>query len=148
LAPLGSLVAAIGGWIITYTILIRGFKEQEAVRVEERSRQDKLRSDDQRHSDGARIESFLVESLRYFEGGTQHRSIGISMIEAYWRDFPRLRSVWRSVLSNQAIYVLSKVIKEGEIPLHEADNLSRIYSMLETAPLTLHQEASLVAAEN
>jgi len=145
-APLGSLVAAIGGWIIAYTVLIRGFRQQEGVRAEEQKRQDALRSDDRRHSDGARIESFLVDSLKYFQHGIQERSIGIGLVEAYWSGFPRLQSVWVSVLANQAVYILSKIVKDEHIPPHEADNLQRIHDRLAMSSLTRHQAVSLTDA--
>jgi len=146
LAPLGSLIAAIGGWIITDTVLIRGFRQQERIRADEQARQDALRSDDRRHSDGARIESFLVDSLKYFQHGIQQRSIGIGLVEAYWTDFPRLRPVWVSVLANQAVYIISKIAKDQGIPSHEADNLQRIHSLLAMSLLTPHQASSLTSA--
>jgi hypothetical protein len=119
-APLAvSFVVAAGGWGITYTVLIRGFREQDRVRADER-----------RHSDGARIESFLVEGLKYFDGGIQERSIGIGLIEAYWKGFPRLQEVWTSVLANQAVYILSKLEEKATLPKHEVVNLRRAIRLL------------------
>src|SRR5262245_22042952 len=54
-----------------------------------------------------RLRDILYASLRWFEEGTQRRSIGISVVEASWDLFPEFRTVWLGVLTNQAVYLLA-----------------------------------------
>jgi len=75
-----------------------------------------------------RLRDILYESLRWFEKGTQRRSIGISVVEASWELFPEFRAVWLAVLANQAVYLLA-VSKQKE-KVHEVANLVRIMQLV------------------
>lgn len=76
----------------------------------------------------ASLREALVASLRWFEGGTQSRSIGISVVLASWDDFPDLQGIWLGVLSNQAVYLLTES-RQRRKP-HEITNLRRIMDVL------------------
>jgi hypothetical protein len=75
-----------------------------------------------------RLRDILYESLRWFEKGTQRRSIGISIVEASWDLFPEFRTVWLAVFANQAVYLLA-VSKQKE-KAHEVANLVRIMQLV------------------
>jgi len=120
----GAVFTAIGGWFVTYLLLQQNFKNQ-----------DKVRSDESRQKEDERKELYLVEALRYFEGRTQKRSIGIAFIEAYWDEVTRLHKTWTAVLANQAIYLLSKLSTDHKLEVHEFDNLNRIFELLNRADL-------------
>jgi hypothetical protein len=70
----------------------------------------------------------LYDSLRWFEGHTQNRSIGIAVVNTSWNTFPEFQKLWAEVLVNQAIYLLT-ASKQGD-KQHEHDNLRRIMDML------------------
>jgi hypothetical protein len=75
-----------------------------------------------------RIWELLLESLRWFEGGTQARSIGIALVESKWQHHEEFRSRWTSILMNQAIYLLTR--KKERDAIHERANLYRIMNLL------------------
>ena len=70
----------------------------------------------------------LYASLRWFEGRTQNRSIGIAVVNASWSLFPEVQPLWIEVFANQAIYLLTGS-KQGEKE-HEHENLRRILDVL------------------
>jgi hypothetical protein len=70
----------------------------------------------------------LIESLRWFEGGTQPRSIGIALVESKWQYHEEFRSRWASILVNQAIYLLTR--KNSRDAAHERANLYRVMDLL------------------
>lgn len=83
----------------------------------------------------AGMKSLLLDSLKWFEGGIQKRSIGIAIIDGSWRDFKDLRATWLSVLGAQAVYILSKSyeVEHGKpklLPEHEFLNLEHILKLL------------------
>jgi hypothetical protein len=75
-----------------------------------------------------RLRDILYESLRWFEKGTQRRSIGISVVEASWDLFPEFRTVWLAVLTNQAVFLLA--VPKQKQKAHEIANLMRIMQLL------------------
>lgn len=75
-----------------------------------------------------RIWELLLESLRWFEGGTQPRSIGIALVESKWEYHEEFRSRWASILVNQAIYLLTR--QKDRDAIHERANLYRIMNLL------------------
>ena len=86
--------------------------------------------------------SQFVDSLKWFEGKTQKRSIGLAIIEANWGDHKDLQKTWTSVLVNQAIYLLTKKSKDKKsaeksndkiLDPHESDNRRRIRELLTKA---------------
>jgi hypothetical protein len=92
-------------------------------------RQDK-RLDAER-SQRDRLQSHVLDSLKWFEGRTQKRSIGISVIEGNWAAFPELHLTWISVLTNQVVYLLAES-EEGD-SLNELANLDRMMDLLSQA---------------
>ena len=70
----------------------------------------------------------LLESLGWFEGGTQKRSIGIAVIETKWDHQKEFRTRWVSILVNQAIYLLTR--EKDRDARHERANLYRIMNLL------------------
>jgi hypothetical protein len=77
----------------------------------------------------------FLDSLGWFEGGTQKRNIGIAIVESEWdkKDNKDFRSRWTSVLTNQAVYLLTRKPtkgKEKEPVFHEEQNLIRIMDIL------------------
>jgi hypothetical protein len=83
---------------------------------------------DRAHEDRAKMRDVLYESLRWFEGGTQDRSIGIAVVNASWASFENFRPIWIEVFSNQAIYLLASS-KQGT-NAHEHHNLMRLINLL------------------
>jgi hypothetical protein len=74
----------------------------------------------------------VYESLKWFEGETQKRSIGIAVVEAGWKRGREFRPMWTRVLANQAIYLLVEQTQQGhpEGTAHERHNLARIMTFL------------------
>jgi hypothetical protein len=70
----------------------------------------------------------LFEALRWFEGDTQKRSLGIALIEANWNIEKNLHKTWIAVLTNQAVYLLGKSGQQDAV--HEIANLKRIINLL------------------
>ncbi len=91
-------------------------------------------------------DDFLFEAFKWFEGGSQKRNIGISIVEGFWEEVPHLRGILVPLLTNQAIYLLTKSeerealhetdkkemkkLQEEREALHEEDNLNRIMKIL------------------
>lgn len=75
-----------------------------------------------------RIWELMLESLRWFEGGTQRRSIGIALVESKWDVHKEFRGRWASILMNQAIYLLTR--EKHRDAIHERANLYRIMNLL------------------
>jgi len=116
------LVAIIGGGIALHT-QFGNRQDQTANRIA------------QEH---VKTKELIFDSLKWFEGGIQKRSIGIAVVDANWKKYCALQDIWTSVLTSQAIYILSKsyVEKNGKyelLPSHERLNLKRILSLLQTA---------------
>jgi hypothetical protein len=82
----------------------------------------------------------VLDSLKWFEGKTQKRSIGIAVIEGNWETFEDLRPTWLAILTNQAVYLLAKPVKGNTA--HERVNLERIMNLLlqESAALRSDQK--------
>ncbi len=120
-----AITIALGGWIVTLIALWRTHKHQSQIKSE----------------------SFIA-ALESFSGGTQNRSIGISIIEGNWDERKELRKVWVSILHSQAIYLLTQSENDKA---HERDNLDRIMNLLESIKddaqqLSPRQRTSLVDA--
>ena len=73
-------------------------------------------------------DEYLFQAFRYFEGGTQKRNIGISVIEGLWQVAPHMKGMFIPLLVNQAIYLLTG--SEQLEALNERDNLRRIMELL------------------
>jgi len=101
-----TLIIATGGWIVVIIQTFLGFAE----------RQNKHKDD------------ILLKAAEYFTGGTQKRSIGISLIEGMIKSNKKYYDVIIPLLSNQFVYLLLQ--SDTKSPIHEERNLVRIYFLL------------------
>jgi hypothetical protein len=100
-----TAVVAAGGWIVAIITLVQGFLERRAAREEDR----------------------LGKTLDYFDGGSQRRSIGISLIEGIWLNKPRYRDIIVPLISNQVVYLL---LSSESHDAHNERNLVRLVMIL------------------
>jgi hypothetical protein len=120
LGVVGFVLAAIGGVIAFFLKRYWDNRDRDAEKREQvlaANEAERLKQRD-----------VLYESLKWFEGRTQKRSIGIAVVNTSWRDFPEFRALWIEVFVNQAIYLLTGS-EQGTKP-HEHDNLRRIMEVL------------------
>ena len=75
-----------------------------------------------------REEDLLAKTLEYFEGKTQRRSIGISMVEGIWAPKAKHMDILVPVMLNQTIYLL--LSSSSTDAVHEERNLVRLYQLL------------------
>ena len=117
----GAVIAALGATVAFF--LTRYWNKRDA----EASAREVMR---------VRDKEILYESLKWFEGRTQNRSIGIAVVSTSWTKYPEFRELWIEVLANQAIYLLT-ASKQAD-KQHEHENLRRIMEILtrEVALLT------------
>jgi hypothetical protein len=101
-----TLIIAAGGWIVVIIQTLLGFLERQ-----------------KKHKDDV-----LLKAIEYFTGGTQKRSIGISLIEGMIKTDTKYYDVIIPLLSNQFVYLLLQ--SETKSPIHEERNLVRIYFLL------------------
>jgi len=101
-----KILVAIVGWALASTQLWWSTSEQRR----ERTRQ------------------HLLDSLKWFGGETQPRSIGIAVVEANWDHHPFMHPYWTAVLSTQAIHLLARSKEENSRV--EESNLARIMTIL------------------
>jgi len=80
------------------------------------------------NADKAKLRDVLYQSLRWFEGGTQNRSIGIAVVQTSWETHPEFQKLWIEVLANQVIYLLAA--QEPKDRPHEYENLRRMLDIL------------------
>lgn len=131
LAVVGGVLAALGASIALFlkrywdTRDKRQQQEWDGKRAEWQAAQDQRLA---REASRDRLRDILYESLRWFEGESQKRSIGISVVDASWELFPEFQPIWLAVLSNQAVYLL--IVSEQKDKAHELMNLGRIMRML------------------
>jgi hypothetical protein len=107
----GVIGAAVGG------VVAGGFSlAQSALASKERSR--------------TRLEQNLFSALQYFGGGTQERSIGISIVEGYRNQMHQLLPMFVPLLANQALYLLTNPKAKAGERADEESNLRRIMNLL------------------
>jgi hypothetical protein len=82
-----------------------------------------------------RLQAHVFDSLKWFEGRSQKRSIGIAVIEGNWSTFDDMRPTWLAILTNQAVYLLAE--SDSKDASHERANLDRITRLLVCHPATL-----------
>ena len=99
-----------GGWIVAVLTVWIGYQERTKAREQER----------------------LQQTLQYFTGGTQKRSVGIALIEGVWRHKPQYLDILLPVIANQFVYLL--VTTDSEDEAHEERNLVRLYNLLAEMP--------------
>jgi|GEM_PF-5205744 len=127
LAIAGNIFAALG--VVIGFLLSRYFSKVDRTAGErERAR---LAED----ADRAKLRDILYESLKWFQGGTQNRSIGIAVVRTSWEMYPTFRNLWIEVLANQVIYLLAA--QEQKPREHEQENLRRMMDIL------VHQKSLL-----
>jgi hypothetical protein len=120
LTVVGTVLAAIGGVIAFF---LRRYWD-----TRDRKVADAARDLAAKEAERSKQRDVLYESLKWFEGRTQRRSIGISVVRTSWGAFEEFRPLWIEVFVNQAIYLLTGS-KQGTKP-HEHDNLRRIMDVL------------------
>lgn len=91
-----------------------------------------------------RLQFHVLESLKWFAGKTQKRSIGISVIEGNIDQFPKLRPTWSALLTNQAVYLLTESHQKDAA--HEISNLDRIMMLLLKSGISDEQRLALIDA--
>jgi len=126
----GSILLALGG-VIGY--LLNRYWAARDRDIGRRER--KLAGKD---AERAKLRDVLYESLKWFEGGTQNRSIGIAVVRTSWELHPEFHKLWIEVLANQVIYLLAA--QEPKDRPHENENLRRIME-------TLLRESALIDTE-
>lgn len=89
-----------------------------------------------------RLEEHLYDALKWFEGETQKRSVGLSVIEGNWAQ-ESLHPTWRGVLVNQAVFLLSASKTDSE---HERQNVRRILVLLRRLKPDEFDRAALATA--
>ncbi|HYN81705.1 MAG TPA: hypothetical protein VES88_09410, partial [Gemmatimonadaceae bacterium] len=94
LAVVGGVLAALGA-IIAFFLKRYWDKRDREADLRERAQAAK-------DADRARHRDILYESLKWFEGGTQKRSIGIAVVNTSWHTFDDFRPLWTEVFANQA----------------------------------------------
>lgn len=75
----------------------------------------------------------VFDSLEWFESGTRRRTIGLSVVSANWESMSEMHDIWKNILINQAVYLISEAKRKREE--HEASNLQTIKNLLEKAKL-------------
>ena len=100
---------ASGGWLVAILTLVIGYLERRQGREEER----------------------LAETLEYFVGGSQRRSVGIALIEGLWANKPRHHAVIVPLIANQIVYLL---LSTDSVDIHNKRNLERLFDILITVP--------------
>jgi hypothetical protein len=104
-----NAVIGAGGWIVAVIALVTGYLERRSAREEER----------------------LARTLDYFDGGSQRRSIGISMLEGVWLRKPRYHSILVPLVANQVVYLL---LSTDSHDAHNERNLVRLIMILQAIP--------------
>jgi len=104
-----TILISAGGWGVAVVTLVIGYFERRAAREEER----------------------LAKTLDYFDGGSQRRSIGISMIEGVWLRNAKYHSVLVPVIANQIVYLL---LSSDSHDAHNERNLVRLFMLFASIP--------------
>jgi len=95
---IGSLIGGIIGFGVAAMTLVLGYRERK-----------QSRRDDN-----------IFRALAFFDGKTQRRNVGISVVEGYWNTTPDLQRILVPLLVNQAIYLVSQ--SEQSDVEHELNN--------------------------
>lgn len=104
-----SWVVAAGGWLVAIITIAIGYHERRQAREEER----------------------LRRTLDYFVGGSQRRSIGISLIEGVWIKKRRFDDIIVPLVANQVVYLL---LSTESHDAHNERNLVRLIMILRAVP--------------
>jgi hypothetical protein len=102
-------VISAGGWVVAIITLLIGYIERKSAREEER----------------------LAKTLDYFDGGSQRRSIGISMLEGVWLNRPKYYRILVPLIANQIVYLL---LSTDSHDAHNERNLVRLIVIFAAIP--------------
>jgi len=113
-------------------------ERKQAAELAERERQQEAD-----RAEREKLKSHVLDSLKWFEGKTQPRSIAIAVVEANWSTFKDLHPTWLAILVNQAIYLLKQ--SDEADSAHELANLDRIMTLIadNESELRLEQKISV-----
>jgi hypothetical protein len=120
IAIVGGVLAAIGTAV--------GFFLSRTWQKHDRALDQRERSLAAQREENLKQRELLISALRWFEGGTQNRSIGIAVVNTNWELLKEFRALWIEVLANQAIYLL--MASDQKTAAHEHENLRRIMQLL------------------
>jgi hypothetical protein len=124
-----ELEVAVAAAIAGGTISVIGAIASQVVAGRERRETNKRDIGERANS---RREEFLFRALEHFGGGTQERSVGIAIAEAFWRSVPQQVDVLVPLLLNQLVYLLGVVdTAKSAGAAHERQNVRRIVDLLE-----------------
>jgi len=137
LIVVGSVLGAAGAVIAFFLTRYWNSRDRAADKRE--------RAISEKEAERSKQRDVLYESLKWFEGGTQKRSIGIAVVNTSWNAFEEFRSLWIEVFANQAIYLLT-ASDQAEKP-HEHDNLRRIMDLLVQQSSRIKKETNELLAD-
>jgi hypothetical protein len=120
LAVVGAILASLGAMIGFFLTRYWNTRDHAAEKLE------RVRASSE--AERTNVRNILYESLKWFEGGTQRRSIGIAVVKTSWKAFEEFRALWLEVLVNQSIYLLT-ASKQERKP-HEHENLRRMMELI------------------
>ena len=103
-----TIILACGGWIVAILQATLGFFERKKEKNDE----------------------ILLKTVEYFTGGSQKRSVGISLIEGLIKEKKSYHDIVAPLLANQFVYLL--LSSDSDSAIHEERNLVRIYFLLES----------------
>jgi hypothetical protein len=101
-----AVIVALGGWGTALLQYYLGYRERR----------------DQRE------DALLAQTLKCFEGKSQRRSVGISLVEGLWAPKMKKMNILVPVLVNQIVYLLHS--SKSVDAVHEERNLIRLLTLL------------------
>jgi hypothetical protein len=104
-----NIIVAAGGWVVAVITVVLGYRERKS----------------------AREEDLLGKTLAYFDGGSQRRSIGISLLEGIWIRKKSCHAVVVPLIANQIVYLL---LSTDSHDAHNERNLVRLVMLLRQVP--------------
>ena len=96
----GAVLLAIGGMV--------GFFLKRSWDKRDKAHEEFMVEQQDERNEQVKLREMLFDSLRWFEGDTQKRSVGLAMVSAAWDKDADFRQIWTNVLTTQAIYLLLK----------------------------------------
>lgn len=102
-----TIIVASGGWIVAIAQATFSFLERRKEKNDE----------------------ILLRTVEYFTGGSQKRSVGISLIEGLIKQKKSYHEIVAPLLANQFVYLLLSSDSES---VNEERNLVRIYFVLKS----------------
>jgi hypothetical protein len=103
-----TVIVAAGGWVVAILQAVFGFFERKKKQNDE----------------------ILLKTVEYFIGGTQKRSVGISLIEGLIKQKKSYDEIVVPLLANQFVYLL--LSSDTESAIHGERNLVRIYILFKS----------------